>query len=140
MLVATWVLAIATAILALSGPVALFQWRSNQKLGRERHQQEHEDALKNSILRSAEESAKDKYVPRTWGGGVLVACLLGLLVWSVRSESRLTVNCYISSSSASTGFQYCSSTRSASYWTANSLACFRRTSASPLIFSAYAAS
>jgi len=87
MLVATWVLAIATAILALSGPVALFQWRSNQKLGRERHQQEREDALKNSILKGAEESAKDKYVPQSLAIGIVgIAGLLGLLVWSDRIE------------------------------------------------------
>ncbi len=47
---------------------------------------------------------------------------------------------YISSSSFSTGRQNFSSTTSASYWRANSRACLRRTSASPLSYSSYACS
>ena len=60
MLVATWVLAVATAILALSGPVALFAWLSARRQDRERRQREHEEEARERILKTA----RDEFVRR----------------------------------------------------------------------------
>jgi hypothetical protein len=81
MLVATWVLAVATAILALSGPVALFAWLSARRQDRERRQREHEEEARERILKTA----RDEFVPKGWvsGGAFLgvIAAILALLSW-----------------------------------------------------------
>jgi hypothetical protein len=85
MLVATWILAVATAILAVSGPVALLVWLNARRSDRERRQREREDEAKDRILRSV----RDEFVPKTWvGGTVAVTILASLLAWSTWSERR----------------------------------------------------
>lgn len=84
-LVATWVLAIATAILAVSGPVALLVWLSARRADRERRQREREDESKDRILRSV----RDEFVPKTWVAGTVVATILtSLLAWSSWSDRK----------------------------------------------------
>lgn len=85
MLVATWVLAIATAILAVSGPIALLVWLSARRSDRERRQREREDESRDRILRNA----RDEFVPKNWvGGTVIVTVLASLLAWSSWNERR----------------------------------------------------
>ena len=99
MLLATWVLAIATAILALSGPVALSQWRRTREQEnlrdqreQERRKREHEENLKNGILKTADENATAKFIPRDWvsraAPPVVVVSLVGLLLWCIQQENR----------------------------------------------------
>lgn len=84
-LVATWILAIATAILALSGPVALFAWLSARRQDRERRQRERDEEARAGILKSA----RDEFVPKTWVGGGLVLSVIGfLLAWGAWSERK----------------------------------------------------
>jgi hypothetical protein len=64
MLVATWILAIASAILAISGPVALFAWLSARRQDRDRRQREHDEEARERILKSA----RDEFVPKNWLG------------------------------------------------------------------------
>ena len=81
MLVATWILAVATAVLALSGPVALFAWLSARRQDRDRRQREHEEEARERILKTA----RDEFVPKSWvsGGAVLggIAAILALVNW-----------------------------------------------------------
>lgn len=60
MLVATWVLAIATAVLALSGPVALFAWLSARKQDRERRERERQDKERADLLKDVSEKFVSK--------------------------------------------------------------------------------
>lgn len=73
MLVATWVLAVATAILALSVPVAWITWLSGRRRDREQHQREQATEARAGILKEA----SDKYVSKDAATG---AGVLGLLV------------------------------------------------------------
>jgi hypothetical protein len=64
MLIATWILAVATAVLALSGPVALFAWLSARRQDRDRRQREREDEARQHTLRDAAESASKQYATK----------------------------------------------------------------------------
>jgi hypothetical protein len=85
MLVATWILAVATALLAVSGPIALLVWLNARRADRERRQREREDESRDRILRSV----RDEFVPKTWVGGTVVFAILGcLLAWSSWSDRK----------------------------------------------------
>jgi hypothetical protein len=92
MLVATWVLAIATVVLAVSGPVALIQWRSNRKRDSETRQRDRAEEFENHILAVAEDRVKNKYVPQSWIAGALLAVgipsLLALNEWMERRNGK----------------------------------------------------
>lgn len=78
MLVATWILAIASAILAISGPVALFAWLSARSQDRERRQRERDEEARERVLKSA----RDEFVPKSWlGGGAVLGALALLIAW-----------------------------------------------------------
>ena len=85
MVVATWILAIATAILAVSGPVALFAWLSARKQDRNRRQRERDDEARDRILKSA----RDEFVPKSWlGGGAVLAAIAILIGWGTWSDRK----------------------------------------------------
>ena len=82
---ATWILAVATAILAVSGPVALLVWLNARRADRDRRQREREDESRDRILRSV----REEFVPKTWVGGTVVFGILGfLLAWSSWNERK----------------------------------------------------
>jgi hypothetical protein len=84
MLVATWILAVATALLAVSGPIALLVWLNARRADRER-----EDESRDRILRSV----RDEFVPKTWVGGTVVFAILGcLLAWSSWSDRKGSIS------------------------------------------------
>ena len=85
MLVATWVLAVATAILALSGPVALLAWLGARRSDRERRQREHEGHEADRILQTARGEFLSK---STAGGWVALGALAGVLAWATWSERK----------------------------------------------------
>lgn len=58
--VATWILAVATAVLALSVPVAWFTWISGRKRDREQQQREREDKDRADLLKAASENFVSK--------------------------------------------------------------------------------
>jgi hypothetical protein len=62
-LAATWILAGATSLLALSGPVALFAWLNARRADRDRRQLEREEQAAERIL----ELARKEFAPRDWG-------------------------------------------------------------------------
>jgi len=86
MLIATWILAIATLVLALSVPVAWFTWLSARRQDRDRRQREHETEAREQLLRDV----KDKYVTRdsVSGAAVLggILAVLGGLAWLDRKR------------------------------------------------------
>ena len=89
MLVATWVLALATSILALSGPVALFAWLSARRSDRARREQEQGAQMEERILKRA----KDEFAPRSWatdaaGWGVAALALIALIGWGNRQNPQ----------------------------------------------------
>ena len=100
MLVATWILAVATAILALSGPVALFAWLSARRQDRERQQRQRELEAEGRILQSARqefatmEGIRKEFVSKdgarsTAGGYTALATIVGFigyLMW--RDEKK----------------------------------------------------
>ena len=92
MLVATWVLAIATAILALSGPVAVFVYLNTRKQDRERRQREREDEMRKGILKDAADQAKGEFVSQTAAAKVTavvtVVGVLGFVAWSDRRNGK----------------------------------------------------
>jgi hypothetical protein len=88
MLIATWILAgatvvaaLATLVLAVSGPVALFAWLSSRREDQERRQREHDEEARNRLM--GDISAK--YVSReTVGGAValgIIGTVVGVLMW-----------------------------------------------------------
>jgi hypothetical protein len=84
-LVATWILAIATSILAVSGPVALLVWPSGRRADRDQRERGCEEEARNRILKNA----RDEFVPKSWVAGVLVAAALAALVaWSSWTERK----------------------------------------------------
>jgi hypothetical protein len=88
-LAATWVLAVATAILALSGPVALFAWLSARRSDRVQRKQGQDAQMEERILKRA----KDEFAPRSWatdtaGWGVLALVAVALIGWGNRQNSR----------------------------------------------------
>lgn len=85
MLVATWILAIATAVLALSGPVALFAWLAARRQDRERRQREHEEASREAVLKNA----RDEFVPKTWVALGAVIGVISVGLWASRDRSAL---------------------------------------------------
>ncbi len=87
MLIATWILAMATLVLALSVPIAWFTWLSARRQDRERRQRERETEAREQLLRDV----KEKYVTRdgVTGAAVLggVLAVLGGLAWLDRKRS-----------------------------------------------------
>jgi hypothetical protein len=81
MLIATWIIAIGTAILAVSGPVALLAWLSARKQDRERRQRERDEEARERLL----QEVKNKYVSRESVAAVSVlggiVGVIGVLSW-----------------------------------------------------------
>jgi len=100
MLAAAWILAVATAILALSGPVALFAWLSARRQDGERRQREREREAESRTLQSARlefatvEGIRKEFVTKDgarstaggWVGLAVAVAALGFLAW--RSEKN----------------------------------------------------
>lgn len=85
MLVATWILAIATGILAISGPVALVAWLGARREDRDRRERERQDEERDRIIKMA----RDEFVPKTWVAGTVVFGVLAILIgWSDWNERR----------------------------------------------------
>jgi hypothetical protein len=85
MLVATWILAVATALLALSGPVALFAWLGARQQDRERRQREREDEIKNQVLRTAREEFTSK---NTLQGTVALGAIAVVIGWGIWNDRK----------------------------------------------------
>ena len=84
-LVATWILAIATAILAVSGPVALVAWLGARRQDRDRRQRERNEEARERILKSA----RDEFVPKNWlGGGAVLGALALLIAWGTWNDRK----------------------------------------------------
>lgn len=82
-LIATWILAIATAILAISGPIALAAWLGARRQDRDRRERERQGEERDRVLKSA----RDEFVPKTWvTGGVLLSILGFLFAWSAWTD------------------------------------------------------
>ncbi len=81
MLIATWVLAGATAALALSVPVAWVTWLSSRRQGRKQQQREREDKFRADIL----QEASGKFVPQ---GTVILVAICGALGFAAWREGR----------------------------------------------------
>jgi hypothetical protein len=81
MLIATWILAISTAVLAIGGPITYMSWRNERKQERRRHELEQEQEARDQILKSA----RDEFVPKSWVSGVAaigaIIGVLGALSW-----------------------------------------------------------
>lgn len=92
MLIATWVLAGFTGLLAISGPVALAVWLGARRSDRERRAREHERELEERIIARAERSvadAKRELVPKETATSIGVFALLGALaIWGVRQDQK----------------------------------------------------
>jgi hypothetical protein len=88
MLIAAWILAVATAVLAISGPVALAVWIGARRADAERRQREHEADAADRIL----QRVKGEYVPKGWVGfGVFVAgigTLFAIASWSEKRDAE----------------------------------------------------
>lgn len=89
MLVATWVLAVATSILAFSGPVALFAWLTARRSDRAQRKQEQDAQMEERIIKRA----KDEFAPKSWATdtaawAVAGLALLALIGWGNRQNSR----------------------------------------------------
>jgi hypothetical protein len=84
--VATWVLAVATSLLALSGPVAVIVWMNARKQDRERRQREHETETEERLLAKV----RSEYVSKssTAGAAVLgvLAAVAAIAMWSDRKQ------------------------------------------------------
>jgi hypothetical protein len=76
MLVAAWILAVATAILALSVPVAWFTWLSVRRQDRERQQREREEKARADFIKDASE----KFVSRDTASSVLAVTIIGAII------------------------------------------------------------
>jgi hypothetical protein len=94
-LIAAWVLAAATAVLAVSGPVALFVWLGARRSDRERRARDHERELEERILAKTKtelDAARGTLVPKEWIGSTAavsaIAGLVALAVWNDRKNSR----------------------------------------------------
>jgi hypothetical protein len=81
MLVATWIGAIAAAVLALSVPVAWFTWLSARRQDRERRERERQDKERADLLKDVSQKfvSKDTFA----GLGVLagLVAILGIAGW-----------------------------------------------------------
>lgn len=86
MTVPTWILAISTAILAVSGPVAVAVWLSGRKQDAVRRERERQDEERAAVLKSA----RDEFVPKSWVAGSLVFGVIGVMIawgsWSDRKK------------------------------------------------------
>ncbi len=86
MLAATWVLAVATSVLALGIPVAFATWLGIRRTDRVRQQREHEDEFQERIL----ERARKEFVASDRATGfvalAVVATILGWVMWSDRKQ------------------------------------------------------
>lgn len=85
MLLAAWVLAIATSIIAMAGLVAIPTWLYSRRDDRERRRKEQADSLRSGML----QEVKDHYVPRDWltPVGIAVAFVL-LLAYGTWQQAR----------------------------------------------------
>lgn len=81
MLAATWVLAIATAVLALAVPVAWFTWWTGRKRDKQQEQREREDKARADLIKEAGE----KFVSKDTASGVvavgIIAAVLCVVGW-----------------------------------------------------------
>jgi uncharacterized membrane protein YbhN (UPF0104 family) len=77
MLVPTWILAIATAILALSVPVAWFTWWTGRRRDKEQQQREREDKARADLIREAGE----KFVSKDTAGGVMAVGVIAAVLF-----------------------------------------------------------
>lgn len=82
MLVATWVLAIATSVLALSGPVALFAWLGARRRDREQAQRDRDTQAAGEILRTARGEFLSKSSAGAYTFVLSAAAFIGWLIWS----------------------------------------------------------
>jgi type II secretory pathway pseudopilin PulG len=84
---ATWTLAIATIVLAISGPVALFAWFNTRRTDRAQHKREESTQAEERML----ERARKEFAPKSWGSGAaqaafVVVCLVALGLWANRNQ------------------------------------------------------
>jgi hypothetical protein len=85
MLIAAWILAIATSILAVSGSETFLAWLSSRRADRDRRDREREEEARDRILKNA----RDEFVPKSWVRGALVATVLaGLMAWRSWTERK----------------------------------------------------
>jgi hypothetical protein len=106
MLIATWILAVSTAILAVGGPIAFLSWWKDRAEDRERRRREREQEARDRVLRDAEDKfitkadagekyvAKDdagkKYVSKESVAVTVVVAVLGALLWFGRDKPSAT--------------------------------------------------
>lgn len=95
-----WVTAIGTAVVAVTGPVALFTWYSQRRDSREREREQRTlDQARREFLSKADDAEREQRlleragaqsVPRSAAvAGILfsaVAVALGVLTWSERRD------------------------------------------------------
>lgn len=91
MIAATWVLAVATSILAVSGPIALFAWISARRADREQRKRDQQVRMEDRIIKRA----KEEFAPRSWGTdlagwGVLGLAVVALIGWANRATPQNT--------------------------------------------------
>ena len=97
MLIATWILAVSTAVLAVSGPIALLTWWKSQAEDRERRRREREQENRDQVLRDAADrflskaDAGEKFVAkddtaRTVAFLAVVAMVVGAVAWFGRDK------------------------------------------------------
>jgi hypothetical protein len=88
MLIATWILAVSTGILAIGGPIAFLTWWRDRAADRERRQREREQEARDRVLRDASDrfmtkadasekfiaknDAGKEFVPKNWVAGGVV--------------------------------------------------------------------
>jgi hypothetical protein len=87
MLVATWVLAASTLVLAISGPIALLTWLNVRRADRERRERERASEAQQRMI---DEARKEFVSKNTLIGSIVlaaIAAVIGLASWSEFKES-----------------------------------------------------
>lgn len=81
MLIAAWILAVSTAVLAVGGPVAYLQWRADRRRERERLQLEAAQRERDGFLKDASDRfvSKDSVKSTTTVG--VIGLVIGFLLW-----------------------------------------------------------
>lgn len=82
-------LAVATSILAISGPVALFAWLSARRNDRAQQKRELDAQTEERIIKRA----KEEFAPRSWatdaaGFAVIGLALIALVGWGRKNNAN----------------------------------------------------